>query len=253
MRPLIGLPADRQLVDVHQSHVVGEKYLAAAAEFAGGVPVMLPALPQWVEPEVLLARLDGLLLTGARSNIEPHHYGAQPIDATDPRDPARDATTLRLIPAAIARGMPVLGICRGLQELNVALGGSLCQRLHEQPGRLDHRAVSNASVDDQYGPAHVVTVEEGGLLARVIGGGTHTVNSVHGQGIDRLAPGLRVEAAAADGLIEAVAFTEPRQFVLAVQWHPEWQPALNPSAQAIFSAFGKACRDYANGKFATFT
>lgn len=258
MTPLIGVPGDRKrLNDAHYFHVVGEKYLLVIAEVAGATPLMIPALGAGLDLEAVLARLDGLLITGAHSDIEPHHYGAAEADPAAERDPARDTTNLQLIPAAIDRGMPVLGICRGLQELNVALGGTLHQRLHEQPGRMDHREPRDAPLDVQYGPAHSVGIVPGGLLADWLSSagavapvagqsrGTVMVNSLHGQGIDRLAGGLRVEAQADDGSIEAVSLPAAPGLVFAVQWHPEWRPHHNPLSQAIFSAFGAACRGYA--------
>ena len=247
MKPLIGLPADRKWLAPHHFHAVGEKYLLAAAEGAGGLPVMVPALPE-LDLVALLARLDGLFVTGGYSNIEPHHYGQVSSEDDCSRDPDRDATNLRLLPLAIERGLPVLGVCRGLQELNVALGGSLHQKVHEQPGKFDHREDKTATLAEQYGPAHPVAIQPGGVLA---GFTTHpqvVVNSVHGQGIDRLAPGLRVEAVAEDGLIEAVSLPAAKGFVLALQWHPEWLWQENPLSRSILAAFGAACRRYAAAK-----
>lgn len=250
MKPLIGLPADRCMHENHWTHTVGEKYLLAVIDIAAGVPVMLPALGPHASPLAALDHLDGLLITGAHSNIEPHHYGQEPVDDSDARDTWRDATNLALIPAAIERGIPVLGICRGLQELNVALGGSLHQRVHQVTDRFDHREDPTGTLEEQYGPAHPVSVCGGGLLAQWAGCDQITVNSVHGQGIDRLATGLQVEARALDGLVEAVSAPAAAGFVFAVQWHPEWKAAADPISVAIFSAFGAACRRYAAARHA---
>lgn len=248
-RPLIGLPADRRLFEPHHLHTVGEKYLLAVTDAMQGLPVILPALPGRSDPRQLLNHLDGLLLTGGYSNILPHLYGQQSQESEScPRDPERDASNLELIQLAIELGMPIFGICRGLQELNVALGGTLHQKVHETPGRMDHREDDEATLDEQYGPAHPIVLTPGGLLAQISGVSEAVVNSVHGQGIDQLAPRLRAEATAPDGLIEAVSLPDAKAFTLAVQFHPEWKPAQNPFAMSILSAFGDACRHYAQSK-----
>ena len=158
------------------------------------------------------------------------------------QDENRDATTLPLLEAAIAKGVPTLCVCRGFQELNVALGGTLYQHVQEVPGRFDHRENKNADLDTQYGPAHDVTVQDGGLLSKMVREKTFKVNSLHSQGIDRLAPSLRAEAIAPDGQIEAVSMPGAMGFLFGVQWHPEWKWAENPVSRAIYSAFGEALR-----------
>uniref|UniRef100_UPI0028C3787D gamma-glutamyl-gamma-aminobutyrate hydrolase family protein n=2 Tax=Pseudoxanthomonas TaxID=83618 RepID=UPI0028C3787D len=190
---------------------------------------------------------DGLLLTGAVSNIEPHHYSDESSYEGNLLDPRRDATNLPLIPLAIEMGVPVLAICRGFQEVNVAFGGSLYQKVHEQPGFMDHRENKDDPLDVQYGPAHDVALVPGGLLATLVGDTQVTVNSLHGQGVRRLGEGLVVEAQAPDGLIEAFRHDGPA-FMLAVQWHPEWKVTENPFYLAIFRAFGDACRARAAGR-----
>ncbi|HUH36594.1 MAG TPA: gamma-glutamyl-gamma-aminobutyrate hydrolase family protein [Spongiibacteraceae bacterium] len=248
LQPLIGVTADRKRDGLHQSHSAGEKYLTAVIEAARGLPMVIPALAGQYPWSALLAKLDGLLLTGGVSNIEPQHYG-QVSTETDPlRDPCRDHSNLALIPAAIDAGLPILGICRGLQELNVALGGSLHQQLHRVDGLMDHREDLAQGVDVQYAPAHTVTLVEGGLLARISDRREAEVNSLHGQGIARLAEGLVVEATAPDGLVEAVSLPAAAGFVMAVQWHPEWQVMSNPFYLKLFSAFGDACRQRAAGR-----
>ncbi len=161
-----------------------------------------------------------------------------------PLDPQRDATTLPLIRAAIARGIPLFGICRGFQEINVTLGGSLHQAVQEAPGMMDHRDNPAHPLAVQYGAAHPITLSAGGLLARVLGAATIDVNSLHGQGIDRLADGLVVEARAADGLVEAISLASAAAFFLAVQWHPEWEVESNADSMKMFGAFGQACREH---------
>lgn len=239
-RPLIGLPADRRMIGLHPFHAVGEKYARAVLEAAGGVPVLIPSLGLELGLEELVERLDGLLFTGSPSNVEPHHYEGSPSDPGTLHDPARDATTLPLIVHAVAAGVPVLGICRGFQEVNVAFGGSLHQKLHEVPGHLDHRDDETQPLAVQYGPAHEVTLEAGGLLEGLAKGRHLTVNSLHHQGIDRLGRGLSVEARAPDGVIEAFRVTDSLSFAVAVQWHPEWQVMSNPFSRALFGAFGAA-------------
>ncbi len=238
--PLIGIPTDRKQIGLHPFLAVGEKYVRAVVDGAGGVPLLWPALSPPLAFDALLDTVDGLLLTGAVSNIEPHHYSDEPSWDGNPHDPARDATTLPLVRAALDAGVPVLAICRGFQEVNVALGGTLHQRVHEVPGLTDHREDKTATLDVQYGPAHPVALAPGGLLAG-FGGSSQQVNSLHGQGVRRLADGLLVEATAPDGLVEAFRF-DGQTFLLGVQWHPEWKVTEHPFYMGIFRAFGDACR-----------
>jgi putative glutamine amidotransferase len=227
--------------------MAGEKYIDAVREGSGALPFLIPVLSPPLDPEAILASVDGLLLTGSSSNVAPHRYGGAPARQHTLLDEARDATAIPLMRAAVAQGVPLLCICRGFQELNVAFGGTLHQHLHEVGGFGDHRAGDKKdSLEDQYGPAHDVRVTPGGMLAELLPdlapGESFRVNSLHGQGIDRLAPPLRVEAEAPDGAIEAVSMDRARAFVFAVQWHPEWRHAENPVSRAIFAAFGEALK-----------
>lgn len=244
-KPLIGIPADRRLLGLHHFHCVGEKYIAAIAEAAGAIPVLIPSLGDALDLELLLHRLDGILLTGSPSNVEPHRYAGPPSEPGTWHDPERDATTLPMIPRAIEAGMPVFAICRGFQEMNVAFGGSLWQKVHEVPGRFDHREDKDAPLDVQYGPAHKVRLAAGGLLRELTGHDEEDVNSLHSQGVDRLGNGLEVEARAPDGQIEAFRVREAPTFALAVQWHPEWRVMSNDFSRAMFAAFGAAARERA--------
>jgi putative glutamine amidotransferase len=201
--------------------------------------VVIPAVGAKADLRSLLDRLDGLLLTGSPSNVEPCHYGGEPSRPGTLHDPARDATTLPLIREAVRRDLPVLAICRGIQELNVALGGTLHQRVAEVPGRLSHRPPKD-SPDGPYGPAHGVILTPGGRLAALFGADQIIVNSLHSQGIDRPAPALSIEAVAPDGQIEAVSLPDAR-FVVGVQWHPEYKLLENPFSRALFAAFERAC------------
>ena len=240
--PLIGVTACTKQIGLHPYHVTGDKYVRAVAVAAKGLPLILPSLAQVIDPNDILDSLDGLLFTGSPSNVEPHWYQGPDSAHGTLHDPDRDQTTLPLIRAALAAGVPVLGICRGFQELNVALGGSLHQKLHEVDGFMEHREDPSVPVEIQYAPSHSMHVEPGGVLASLGLPTEFDVNSIHTQGIQRLAPGLRVEARAPDGLVEAVSVQDGKAFALAVQWHPEWQVSSNPIYLAIFQAFGDACR-----------
>jgi len=242
---IVGVPADRRMLGHHPFHGAGEKYLRAVAEAAGALPLVIPVLADLYDFDLLLDRLDGLLLTGSPSNVEPLHYRGPPSAPGTLHDPARDSTTLPLIPRAVSRGVPVLAICRGFQEMNVAFGGTLHQKLHEVAGHLDHRDDERRPVEEQYAPAHEVALEPGGLLHRLIGRDSITVNSLHSQGVERLGGGLDVEARAPDGVIEAFRVREARRFALGVQWHPEWKVMSNPASRAIFAEFGAASRERA--------
>ena len=243
-RPLIGIPADRRMLGPQPFHVVGEKYARAVLDAAGCLPLLIPALAEELGMDDLLKRLDGVVFTGSPSNVEPRHYSGPPSDPGTLHDPARDATTLPLIRKAVASGIPVLGICRGFQEMNVAFGGTLHQKVHEVEGRIDHREDTSRELDAQYGPAHEIALEPGGLLRGLVGQDRITVNSLHSQGIDQLGAGLSVEARASDGLVEAFRVPQAQYFAVAVQWHPEWKVMSNPFGRELFVAFGDAARAY---------
>lgn len=245
-KPFIGIPADRRLLGKHHFHCVGEKYIAAVAGGADAIPVLIPALGDDLDLGELLGRLDGILLTGSLSNVEPHRYGGPASAPGTLHDAHRDATTLPLISRVVDLGMPLLAICRGFQEMNVAFGGTLWQRLHEVGGFSNHRENLDDPLDVQYGPAHEIELTPGGLLHRLAGGqGRIKVNSLHSQGVQTLGRRLEVEARAPDGVIEAFRVADASGFAHAVQWHPEWKFAENPFSLALFRAFGEAARQYA--------
>jgi putative glutamine amidotransferase len=240
-KPLVLVPACNRMVGLHPFHIAGKKYIDAV-RLAGGQPLIVPTATA-DELDALLDLADGVLLTGSPSNVHPSRFGEAVHDPSLPLDPDRDDWTLPLIPKALARGVPFFAICRGFQETNVALGGSLHQAVQEVPGHFDHRPPPEAeTAEAHYALAHPVDVVQGGVLERLLGPGRVQVNSVHGQGVKRLADGLRPEALAPDGLVEA--FTRPSSpgFNLAVQWHPEWKAADNPISVKLFTAFGEACR-----------
>jgi putative glutamine amidotransferase len=243
MHPIVAIPACVTLASERLTHATPARYAEAVAGGASAIPIMIPPLG---EAQLgILDRTDGPLCPGSRSNVHPSRYGEDESLTPDRHDLDRDATTLPLIRAAIARGLPVLAICRGIQELNVALGGTLHQNVHDKPGRDDHRPTGRTTLEEAYGPAH--TVRLCGALARIVDAAEVTVNSLHTQAIDRVAPGLVVEALAEDGTIEAVSLQGAPGFVLGLQWHPEWRFAEHPASVAIFRAFGDACRAYQRG------
>ncbi|HEY6578435.1 MAG TPA: gamma-glutamyl-gamma-aminobutyrate hydrolase family protein [Rhizomicrobium sp.] len=243
--PIIGIPCDHRMVGAHPFHMAGEKYIAAVRDGAGALPLLVPVLTQAIPPADLLSAVDGVLFTGSPSNVSPSRYcGTAPREGVL-LDENRDATTLPLLDAAVAMGTPVLCLCRGFQELNVAFGGTLLQHVHETTGRRDHRENREAELDVQYGPAHEVRVSEHGFLAQLVSTRNFLVNSLHAQGIDRLAPVLHADAEAPDGTIEAVSMPEAKGFVLGLQWHPEWRWRENEVSRAILRAFGDAVRERA--------
>lgn len=241
-RPIVGIPACIKMLGEHPFHAVGAKYVDAVVNAADCIPLLLPAIGDKQDIATILDLVDGILLTGSVSNVNPERYG-KPLSRPEMQmDHARDATTFPLIEAAIAAGKPLLGICRGFQELNVAFGGTLHQEVHAQNHLMDHRE-KQGSLDVQYGPAHQVKLTPNGYLQTLLSGTEEiTVNSIHGQGIDQLGPHLTAEATAPDGLIEAIRVTDAKNFALAIQWHPEWKVLENTQSTAIFKAFGDACR-----------
>jgi len=245
MKPLIGISCCSKPFGPHAmpNHAASDTYVEATDRVVLGVPVLIPANGEAVDISTLLGHLGGLILTGSRSNVCPTRYAGPPHEAGTPEDVRRDAVTLPLARAAVAAGLPVLAICRGFQELNVACGGSLHQRLHERPGLLDHRAPDNPDGAIRHGKAHDAALRRGGLLHRLAGGAeTVRVNSLHHQGIDRLATALAVEATAPDGVIEAVRVRRAPGFAVGVQWHPEYDFASDPLSHALFDSFGEAAR-----------
>lgn len=240
--PVVLVPACNRQIGLHPFHVAGKKYVDFV-RLAGCLPLVVPNAAE-AEVDALLQLADGVLLTGSPSNVHPRHFDEAVHNPALPLDPDRDDWTLPFIPRVLARGLPLFAICRGTQETNVALGGSLHQAVQEVDGHIDHRAPSDEDAELQYGPAHEVEVVPGGVLAGIVERPSFEVNSVHGQAVNRLARGLRVEARAPDGLVEAFSLPEAAGFNLCVQWHPEWQASRNPVSVQLARAFGQACRDY---------
>ena len=245
-QPIVGIIACRKQLAPHPFHVVGEKYVNAVVQGSSAIPLLIPPLGEDLELDRVLDHVDGILLTGSPTNLEPFHYGGDVEAAVPPHDPERDATTLPLIMRAVERAVPLLAICRGCQEVNVAFGGTLRPKVQECEGMLDHREDFSQSLDRRYGPAHEVRLCEGGMLAKLAGTERVMVNSLHGQGVDELGKGLMVEAVAPDNLVEGFTVEGARAFALAVQWHPEWKVTENSFSMAIFGKFGEACRSNGN-------
>jgi putative glutamine amidotransferase len=247
-RPLVGLPADTYEKDGFLFHSLGDKYVRALAEVADVEPVMIPSIIDATNIDGLLDHFDGLLMTGAVSNVHPPHYGEEPTSDHEPYDHNRDAITLKLIKSVIARGIPLFCICRGFQELNVVMGGTLETELQRGEGRLDHRAEKSPDVNVRYAPRHTISITTGGLLEHMLGKRETMVNTIHRQGIKKLGDGLVVEATAPDGVVEAVSVKGARAFAFGTQWHPEFRAAQNPDSVKLFKAFGEAVRAHARNR-----
>lgn len=244
-QPLVAVSADVCELYNYAWHAAPQQYLEAAVTGAGVFPLVVPSLGDWLDFDQLLATVDGVMITGSGSNVHPSLYGGDASEANGPYDPARDSTTLPLIRKAIDRGVPLLAICRGLQEMNVALGGTLATEIQERPGMLDHRAPPGDSRDERFAPRQTLTIKPGSCLSGVLGAGKINVNSLHRQAVDRLGAQLEIDARAEDGTVEAVSVRNARGFAVGVQWHPEyWVKSDEPSAR-IFRAFGDAVRAHA--------
>lgn len=242
---IVLIPACSNFVGRHPSHTVQRKYADAVFYGSQCTPLFFPAMGGELNVDVLLDNVHGVFLSGSPSNVDATLYGEDISHPDLPQDPLRDGVTIPLVKAAVRRGIPILGVCRGFQEINVAFGGTLHQAVHELHDFSDHREQKGDELDDQYGPAHPLKLVEGGLLHEIIGKRDTDVNSLHGQGINRLGDGLIAEAFAPDGLIEAFHIAAHPNFGLAVQWHPEWRMRELPDSMAIFKAFGDACHAFA--------
>lgn len=250
MKPLIGISCCMKGFGLFNTpnHAASDSYVRVVLGPVGGIPILLPAAGEALVPEIL-PRLDGLILTGSRSNVCPEFYDGPPHQAGTPEDLARDSTTLPLIRSALAAGLPLFAICRGFQELNVALGGSLDQRIQDLPGRLDHSTPADQKLSRvRIAKAHDVRLAPGSLTARLAGAERLPVNSLHNQGVERLAPRLEAEGWAPDGTIEAVRVRDARGFALGVQWHPEYDWEWDSASRRLFEAFGRAATAWAGGR-----
>lgn len=241
-RPVLGVISCNRSVDNQAAQAVMTRYLNAALTYADAAGLLVPAMPGLMQAREIAPRLDGLLLTGTPSNLDPSRYGELVDDAPGPFDPDRDEMTARLIEAMLAIGKPVFGICRGFQELNVAFGGTLRRDMADHPELIAHHAPSELSFSDYFDHLHPVTLTQGGLLERAYAKSELDVVSVHYQGVDKLGAGLTIEARAPDGVIEAVSTEINGAPVVAVQWHPEWKAHERPESQLFFRLLGRALR-----------
>jgi putative glutamine amidotransferase len=247
-KPLIAIAADTRFHDGYTWHGAPQTYLEAAAEVAQTTPLVVPAFGERLDLDAVLDVVHGVLATGSKTNVHPSHYSVPPSAAHEPYDEARDATSIPLLRRAIERGIPVLAICRGFQELNVAFGGSIATEIQELSGRMDHRAAVSDDQTERFKIHQDVFVREGSCLASIIDAGTVKVNSLHRQAVERLGTGLAVEAVAADGTIEAVSVTGAKAFAVGVQWHPEYWAKTDTPSGKILKAFGDAARQHASAK-----
>lgn len=245
-QPLVAVSTDVRQLDNYVWHAAPQQYLDAALSVAGVFPVLVPSFGDRLDLDTLLDSVDGVLITGSKSNVHPSLYGGDASEANGPYDEGRDATTLPLIRRAIERGVPLLAICRGIQELNVALGGTLASEIQEMDGRLDHRAPESAQQDERFAIRQTVSIKPGSCLADLFGAGDIMVNSVHRQAVDRLGSRLQVEAVAEDGTVEAVSVIGAPAFAVGVQWHPEYWAGSDDASARIFRAFGDAVRAHAD-------
>ncbi len=239
--PIVGVVCDREIIGPHSFHVTGDKYIQAISFASHCLPILIPALADKSAINQLLGMVDGVLLTGGYSMVDPLHYQVEPASTDTKLDRLRDNTSLPLIKGAIEQGVPIFGICRGFQEMNVALGGSLYQQLHTQGQYFEHRENKELSTDKQYASSHTVNLTAGGQLEKILQENSIEVNSLHTQGLDRLAKSLLIEAVSTDGLVEAISVADAKSFAMAVQWHPEWKVKNNESSLKLFHAFGQAC------------
>jgi putative glutamine amidotransferase len=248
LQPLVAVSTDVRQFENYTWHAAPQQYLEAAISAAGVLPVLVPSFGDRLDLDQLLDRVDGVMVTGSKSNVHPSLYGGDASEANGPYDMARDATTLPLIRGAIERGVPLLAICRGIQEMNVALGGTLASEIQDIEGRHDHRAPVSEDQDERFAIRQSVSIKPGSCLAGVFGPGEIMVNSVHRQAVDRLGSALQVEALAADGTIEAVSVRDARSFAVGVQWHPEYWANSDDNSARLFRAFGDAVRAHAQSR-----
>ncbi len=241
-RSVILVTTDVKDIDVYRWHATPEPYIRALVDHADAAPLLVPSYGEALDLRSLVARCDGVLMTGSRSNVHPPHYGEEEHEKHGPFDHDRDATTLALARTALDMGVPLFAICRGHQELNVALGGTLVGEVHEDDERMDHRSPDVDDNDVRFRLAHTITTRAGGMLQRILGPEPIHVNSLHRQAVGKLAPGLEVEATAEDGTIEATSVRNAQSFAMSVQWHPEYWAGRDSPSTKLFEAFGEAAR-----------
>lgn len=246
MRPKVGIIGNSYLMnDQYPTHAGGTMNSEAISDVAGCLPLLIPTDPRYVSVEELLECFDGFLLTGGRPNVHPEEYGEHATEAHGEFDRARDAITLPLVRACVERGQPFLGICRGFQEVNVAMGGTLFPEIRDLPGRMNHRMPPDGTIEEKFALRHTVTLEEGGRFHKLFGATEVMTNTLHGQGIKTPGARIHVEGHAPDGTPEAIIVRDAPGFTMSVQWHPEYQAGLDPVSRPLFRAFGAAVHDWA--------
>ncbi|MEP2784034.1 MAG: gamma-glutamyl-gamma-aminobutyrate hydrolase family protein [Pseudoruegeria sp.] len=248
-RPIVGIIGNSYLInDEYPAHVGGTMNFEAISQVSGCMPLLIPADPEFLSVEELLSTCDGFLLTGGRPNVHPEEYGEVETEAHGAFDRARDAITLPLVRACVERGQPILGVCRGFQEVNVAMGGSLHPEIREIPGRNNHRMPPDGTLEEKFELRHIVTLSNDGPFSKLFGASEVLTNTLHGQGIQRAGARVQVDGYAPDGTPEAIFIKDAPGFTMSVQWHPEWNAANDPVSRLLFAAFGKAVRDWRSGK-----
>ncbi|PTE13825.1 gamma-glutamyl-gamma-aminobutyrate hydrolase family protein [Pseudogemmobacter blasticus] len=248
-RPVVGIIGNAHaLNDQYEVHAVGRMNSEAVADVAGCLPLIIPSDPRLVSVEDLLDLCDGFLLTGGRPNVHPSAWGEEETPAHGAFDRGRDAITLPLVRACVDRGQPFIGICRGFQEVNVAMGGSLHPEIRDLPGRMNHRMPPDGSLEEKFALRHAVRFTPGGVFHRLMGAEEVMTNTLHGQGIARPGARIVIDGVAPDGTPEAIYVRDAPGFTLSVQWHPEWQAGEDPVSRPLFHAFGAACADWAAGR-----
>ena len=247
-RPLVGIIGNMSLInDQYPVHGTGLMNTEAVSAVSGCMPLVIPSDPRLVTVEELLATCDGFLLTGGRPNVHPSEYGEDETPAHGCFDRCRDAITLPLIRACVDRGQPFLGICRGFQEVNVAMGGTLHPEIRDLPGRMNHRMPPDGTLEEKFALRHPVRFTPGGVFARLMGAEEVMTNTLHGQGIARPGPRIVIDGTAPDGTAEAIFVRDAPGFTLSVQWHPEWRAGEDPVSRPLFEAFGAAARAWVSG------
>lgn len=244
-RPIVGIISNSHLLnDQYPAHAGGAMNSEAVSEVAGALPLLIPADPRFVSVQDLLDTFDGFLLTGGRPNVHPEEYGEPETEAHGAFDRARDAITLPLVRACVERGQPFLGICRGFQEVNVAMGGTLYPEIRDLPGRMNHRMLPDGTIEEKFELRHAVRFTEGGPFHRLMGAQDVMTNSLHGQGIKCAGTRVVIDGHAPDGTPEAIYIDGAPGFTMSVQWHPEWHASADPVSRPLFQAFGAAVADW---------
>jgi putative glutamine amidotransferase len=248
-RPIVGIIGNSHLInDEYPTHAGGTMNSEAVAQVADCIPLVIPPDPKLVSVAELMEVCDGFLLTGGRPNVHPEEYGEAETPAHGAFDRARDAITLPLVRACVERGQPFFGVCRGFQEVNVAMGGTLHPEIRDLPGRMNHRMPPDGTLEEKFALRHPVRFTDGGVFHQLMGAAEVMTNTLHGQGVKCAGKRIVIDGHAPDGTAEALYVAGARGFTLSVQWHPEWRAGLDPVSRPLFEAFGKATRAWAEGR-----